>query len=168
MDLSPSRARHRQMARRRLEHSRRNQRLAVATRRRDIVERVLACIALSGSAVAGLDIEITESTLMHGLELSIRKLSRLREAGLGVAIDDFGTGYSSLRLLAKLPVDTPQNRQVVRAEHRRHSQRRDAGCHRGVAGVRIRHEDRGRGRRDRRPIAKIAPYEMRQSAGITV
>ncbi len=75
-------------------------------RRRDFVERVLAGIAPSGSAAAGLDIEITESMLMHDLELSIRKLSQLREAGLGVAIDDFGTGYSSLRLLAKLPVDT--------------------------------------------------------------
>jgi EAL domain-containing protein (putative c-di-GMP-specific phosphodiesterase class I) len=59
-----------------------------------------------GSSAAGLDIEITESMLMHDLELSIRKLSQLREAGFGVAIDDFGTGYSSLRLLAKLPVDT--------------------------------------------------------------
>jgi diguanylate cyclase (GGDEF)-like protein len=75
-------------------------------RRRDFVERVLAGVTTSGSAAAGLDIEITESMLMHDLELSIRKLSQLREAGFGVAIDDFGTGYSSLRLLAKLPVDT--------------------------------------------------------------
>jgi diguanylate cyclase (GGDEF)-like protein len=75
-------------------------------RRRDFVERVLAGVTSSGSAAAGLDIEITESMLMHDLELSIRKLSQLREAGFGVAIDDFGTGYSSLRLLAKLPVDT--------------------------------------------------------------
>ena len=75
-------------------------------RRRDFVERVLAGVSSSGSAAAGLDIEITESMLMHDLELSIRKLSQLREAGFGVAIDDFGTGYSSLRLLAKLPVDT--------------------------------------------------------------
>jgi EAL domain-containing protein (putative c-di-GMP-specific phosphodiesterase class I) len=75
-------------------------------RRRDFVDRVLANIAPSGSSAAGLDIEITESMLMHDLELSIRKLSQLREAGFGVAIDDFGTGYSSLRLLAKLPVDT--------------------------------------------------------------
>jgi EAL domain-containing protein (putative c-di-GMP-specific phosphodiesterase class I) len=44
--------------------------------------------------------------LMHDLELSIRKLTQLREVGIGVAIDDFGTGYSSLRLLARLPVDT--------------------------------------------------------------
>src|SRR5258708_6127086 len=75
-------------------------------RRRDFVDRVLAGIAPAGSSTAGLDIEITESMLMQDLELSIRKLSQLREAGLGVAIDDFGTGYSSLRLLAKLPVDT--------------------------------------------------------------
>jgi diguanylate cyclase (GGDEF)-like protein len=75
-------------------------------RRRDFVERVLAGIAPAGSSAVGLDIEITESMLMQDLELSIRKLSQLREAGLGVAIDDFGTGYSSLRLLAKLPVDT--------------------------------------------------------------
>jgi len=75
-------------------------------RRRDFVDRVLAGIAPAGSSTAGLDIEITESMLMQDLELSIRKLSQLREAGFGVAIDDFGTGYSSLRLLAKLPVDT--------------------------------------------------------------
>jgi diguanylate cyclase (GGDEF)-like protein len=75
-------------------------------RRRDFVDRVLAGIAPAGSLSTGLDIEITESMLMQDLELSIRKLSQLREAGFGVAIDDFGTGYSSLRLLAKLPVDT--------------------------------------------------------------
>ncbi|HEX3949521.1 MAG TPA: EAL domain-containing protein [Steroidobacteraceae bacterium] len=75
-------------------------------RRRDFVDRVLAVLATSRAGNAGLDIEITESMLMHDLELSIRKLTQLREAGLGVAIDDFGTGYSSLRLLAKLPVDT--------------------------------------------------------------
>jgi EAL domain-containing protein (putative c-di-GMP-specific phosphodiesterase class I) len=53
---------------------------------------------------AGIDIELTESMLMQDIELSTRKLSELREAGVGVAIDDFGTGYSSLRLLSGLPV----------------------------------------------------------------
>jgi diguanylate cyclase (GGDEF)-like protein len=75
-------------------------------RRRDFVDRVLANIEPAIGSPAGVDIEITESMLMQDLELSIRKLSRLREAGIGVAIDDFGTGYSSLRLLARLPVDT--------------------------------------------------------------
>jgi diguanylate cyclase (GGDEF)-like protein len=74
-------------------------------RRRDFVDRVLAS---SGPDLGPccVDLEITESMLMQDLELSIRKLAQLREAGIGIAIDDFGTGYSSLRLLARLPVDT--------------------------------------------------------------
>jgi diguanylate cyclase (GGDEF)-like protein len=75
-------------------------------RRRDFVNRVLASIEPVIRRPAGLDIEITESMLMHDLELSIVKLEELRAAGIGVAIDDFGTGYSSLRLLDRLPVDT--------------------------------------------------------------
>jgi diguanylate cyclase (GGDEF)-like protein len=75
-------------------------------RRRDFVQRVLSRIEPLAGAAAGLDIEITESMLMQDIELSIRKLSELRDAGVGIAIDDFGTGYSSLRLLSRLPVDT--------------------------------------------------------------
>ena len=75
-------------------------------RRRDFADRVLASIQTDGEQPYGIDLEITESMLMQDLELSIRKLTQLREAGIGIAIDDFGTGYSSLRLLARLPVDT--------------------------------------------------------------
>jgi EAL domain-containing protein (putative c-di-GMP-specific phosphodiesterase class I) len=75
-------------------------------RRRDFVDRVLASIAPAVTQTCCVDLEITESMLMQDLELSIRKLAQLREAGIGIAIDDFGTGYSSLRLLARLPVDT--------------------------------------------------------------
>jgi diguanylate cyclase (GGDEF)-like protein len=75
-------------------------------RRRDFANRVLASIGSTDRQPCCVDIEITESMLMQDLELSIRKLAQLREAGIGIAIDDFGTGYSSLRLLARLPVDT--------------------------------------------------------------
>jgi diguanylate cyclase (GGDEF)-like protein len=75
-------------------------------RRRDFVERMVSGMEPAIDLASGIDIEITESMLMQDLEASIRKLSQLREAGIGVAIDDFGTGYSSLRLLARLPVDT--------------------------------------------------------------
>jgi diguanylate cyclase (GGDEF)-like protein len=75
-------------------------------RRRDFVDRMVSGMEPAIDLASGIDIEITESMLMHDLEASIRKLSQLREAGIGVAIDDFGTGYSSLRLLARLPVDT--------------------------------------------------------------
>jgi diguanylate cyclase (GGDEF)-like protein len=53
----------------------------------------------------GLDIEITETTLLQDLEGTSEKLRELRKAGIRVALDDFGTGYSSLGLLSKLPVD---------------------------------------------------------------
>ncbi|HEV2443721.1 MAG TPA: GGDEF domain-containing protein [Steroidobacteraceae bacterium] len=53
----------------------------------------------------GLDIEITETTLLQDLEGTSAKLCELRKAGIRVALDDFGTGYSSLGLLSKLPVD---------------------------------------------------------------
>jgi diguanylate cyclase (GGDEF)-like protein len=53
----------------------------------------------------GLDIEITETTLLQDLEGTSEKLIELRKAGIRVALDDFGTGYSSLSLLSKLPVD---------------------------------------------------------------
>jgi diguanylate cyclase (GGDEF)-like protein len=75
-------------------------------RRRDFVETVLSRSRGLTPGATGLDIEITESMLMHDIELSIRKLWQLREEGVGVAIDDFGTGYSSLKLLSRLPVDT--------------------------------------------------------------
>ena len=88
-------------------HSRGGQRLAIAI----AAARLRGASSVSHRArrvkfPGGVDIEITESMLMQDLELSIRKLAQLREAGIGVAIDDFGTGYSSLRLLARLPVDT--------------------------------------------------------------
>jgi EAL domain-containing protein (putative c-di-GMP-specific phosphodiesterase class I) len=58
------------------------------------------------SGRCGLDIEITEGTLLEGAEAEVEMLERLRTAGVRIAIDDFGTGYSSLARLSTLPVDT--------------------------------------------------------------
>lgn len=52
-----------------------------------------------------IEFEITETMLMHNLEQSFDRLSRLRERGFRVVIDDFGTGYSSLSYLSQLPID---------------------------------------------------------------
>ena len=60
---------------------------------------------LAPLAGLGLDIEITETTLLQDPEGTSAKLRELRKAGIRVALDDFGTGYSSLGLLSKLPVD---------------------------------------------------------------
>lgn len=78
---------------------------AVQLKRREFVEKAIAVVAGWSTDQTGLDLEITESMLLHDLESSASKLRRLREAGFRIAIDDFGTGYSSLGHLAKLPVD---------------------------------------------------------------
>ncbi len=54
----------------------------------------------------GLDVEITEGVLQEDCGAEIKKLQRLRSAGIRIAVDDFGTGYSSLSRLSELPVDT--------------------------------------------------------------
>jgi diguanylate cyclase (GGDEF)-like protein/PAS domain S-box-containing protein len=74
-------------------------------RRRAFVENCLAAVSLCSYGGYGLDLEITETGLLHDVEGASRKLRELRSAGMRVAIDDFGTGYSSLGLLSKLPVD---------------------------------------------------------------
>jgi diguanylate cyclase (GGDEF)-like protein len=74
-------------------------------RRRTFAAQVLAAAQSCLAEGAGLDLEITETGLLHDVEGASRKLRELRAAGLRIALDDFGTGYSSLGLLSKLPVD---------------------------------------------------------------
>jgi len=52
-----------------------------------------------------LELEITESMMMHDFELVSEKLKDIHNMGISIAMDDFGTGYSSLQYLTKLPFD---------------------------------------------------------------
>jgi diguanylate cyclase (GGDEF)-like protein len=54
---------------------------------------------------ARLELELTESMLMHDPQRAQATLERLHGIGVTLAVDDFGTGYSSLANLRRLPVD---------------------------------------------------------------
>ena len=53
-----------------------------------------------------LDLEITESMLMHNVDKAMAILQDFRDLGVRLAVDDFGTGYSSLSHLKRFPIDT--------------------------------------------------------------
>jgi diguanylate cyclase (GGDEF)-like protein len=53
-----------------------------------------------------LEIELTESLLIHHVENTLRILTGLKALGIRIAVDDFGSGYSSLALLQRFPLDT--------------------------------------------------------------
>jgi EAL domain-containing protein (putative c-di-GMP-specific phosphodiesterase class I) len=73
-------------------------------RQADLAERIRAILAETGQPARLLELEITESTLLHDMEAAIETLGALRDMGVRLAIDDFGTGYSSLNHLKRLPV----------------------------------------------------------------
>jgi diguanylate cyclase (GGDEF)-like protein len=52
-----------------------------------------------------LAIEITETAVMHDVELAMRMLTQIKALGVSIWLDDFGTGHSSLTYLRQLPVD---------------------------------------------------------------
>ncbi|MER0240268.1 EAL domain-containing protein [Fulvimarina sp. MAC8] len=52
----------------------------------------------------GLEIEITETTILKSDQRILSKLKTIRDMGVAVAFDDFGTGYASLSMLRDYPV----------------------------------------------------------------
>lgn len=66
---------------------------------------VAGTLATTGLKPVCLDLEITESMLMHNAESAIRMLGALKQTGVTLSLDDFGTGYSSLAYLKRFPLD---------------------------------------------------------------
>jgi EAL domain-containing protein (putative c-di-GMP-specific phosphodiesterase class I) len=52
-----------------------------------------------------LEMELTESMVMHNVETAVATLGALKSLGVSLSVDDFGTGYSSLAALRDLPID---------------------------------------------------------------
>jgi diguanylate cyclase (GGDEF)-like protein/PAS domain S-box-containing protein len=74
--------------------------------REDFAQRVLTVVRDTGCEPSWIELEVTETSLLHDL-VGIRKVfDQLRAEGFTVAMDDFGTGYSPLTHLKHLPIDT--------------------------------------------------------------
>ncbi|MCX7628563.1 MAG: EAL domain-containing protein [Methylophilaceae bacterium] len=71
---------------------------------RDLAGQVRGLLAEHGLSVEWLDLELTESVLMQGIERTLETLHQLSNMGLRLAVDDFGTGYSSLAYLKLFPI----------------------------------------------------------------
>ncbi|WP_433204674.1 putative bifunctional diguanylate cyclase/phosphodiesterase [Dactylosporangium sp. CS-047395] len=67
-------------------------------------DRVAAILAQARVPARNLVLEITESVMVEGGELTERLLLRLRELGVRISVDDFGTGFSALGYLRRHPV----------------------------------------------------------------
>jgi len=52
-----------------------------------------------------IELELTESAIMHRPDEAAKKLQELKQLGVWLAVDDFGTGYSSLSYLKHFPID---------------------------------------------------------------
>jgi predicted signal transduction protein with EAL and GGDEF domain len=71
-----------------------------------LADEIPELLAAHDLAPDALELEITESMLMHDPRRARLTLERLAAVGVGLSVDDFGTGYSSLAHLKRLPVDT--------------------------------------------------------------
>jgi EAL domain-containing protein (putative c-di-GMP-specific phosphodiesterase class I) len=79
---------------------------AAEFRHEGFLDGVARALKETGLAPRYLELEITESILMHDAESSASVLEALKAMGVQLAIDDFGTGYSSLNYLKHFPIDT--------------------------------------------------------------
>jgi EAL domain-containing protein (putative c-di-GMP-specific phosphodiesterase class I) len=69
------------------------------------LERIRLLISKYSISPTFIEIEVTESAMVHNMQNLKYGMDRLHEMGFRIAIDDFGTGYSSLSVLMDIPAD---------------------------------------------------------------
>src|SRR5882757_7582428 len=71
-----------------------------------LLQDIDSILKATGMDARLLELEITESMLIHNVEKTLQILIQLKTLGVRIAVDDFGTGYSSLSMLQRFPIDT--------------------------------------------------------------
>jgi diguanylate cyclase (GGDEF)-like protein/PAS domain S-box-containing protein len=71
----------------------------------DFLSGVRAVLIATGVEPETLELELTESVLMHDAESTVNTLNALKALGVQLAIDDFGTGFSSFSYLQRFPMN---------------------------------------------------------------
>ncbi len=74
-------------------------------REKNLLQVVAKILAETGLDPTQLELEVTESVIMHDAQHVIAALQAFRDMGVRLSVDDFGTGYSSLSYLKRFPVD---------------------------------------------------------------
>ncbi|MGC8119945.1 GGDEF/EAL domain-containing response regulator [Marinobacter sp. VGCF2001] len=71
---------------------------------RKMTETIFRIIFNANVDTSLLELELTESAMMHDPDYAQRCLRELNQLGISFALDDFGTGFSSLSNLQHLPI----------------------------------------------------------------
>ncbi len=78
---------------------------AIQFKRGNLLKVVKKALKSSNLDPKYLELELTESILIHDTENVLQSVREIKELGVQLSIDDFGTGYSSLAYLKKFAVD---------------------------------------------------------------
>ncbi|WP_241837521.1 putative bifunctional diguanylate cyclase/phosphodiesterase [Streptomyces sp. CB02115] len=71
----------------------------------DFLDEVCGVLATPGLSPGSLQLELTETVMLHWDSQVEAVMRSLKDLGVRIALDDFGTGFSSLRYLKEMPID---------------------------------------------------------------